>query len=54
MQIFDLGAQDDSFFIAMEYIHGEDIRKVQKRAELYGKRIPTHADRHNLRADHGG
>jgi len=30
VQIFNLGAQDDSFFIAMEYIHGEDVRRVWK------------------------
>ena len=33
VQIFDLGAQDDTYFIAMEYIHGEDLRRVWKRAE---------------------
>ncbi|HZN92186.1 MAG TPA: protein kinase, partial [Myxococcales bacterium] len=30
VQIFNLGAQDDSYFIAMEYIHGEDVRRVWK------------------------
>ncbi|MBL8936028.1 MAG: protein kinase, partial [Archangium sp.] len=32
VQIFDLGQQDDTFYIAMEYIHGEDVRKVWKQA----------------------
>ncbi|MCC6336441.1 MAG: protein kinase [Myxococcales bacterium] len=41
VQIFDLGAQDDSFFIAMEYIHGEDVRRVWKQAEKMGAPIPT-------------
>ncbi|MET0404821.1 MAG: protein kinase [Cystobacter sp.] len=41
VQIFDLGAQDDSFFIAMEYIHGEDLRRVWKRAERSGQLIPV-------------
>jgi serine/threonine-protein kinase len=41
VQIFDLGAQDDSFFIAMEYIHGEDVRRVWKQAEKQGRPIPT-------------
>ncbi|MEW5741560.1 MAG: protein kinase [Myxococcota bacterium] len=41
VQIFDLGAQDDSFFIAMEYIHGEDVRRVWKQAEKQGQPIPT-------------
>ena len=41
VQIYDLGAQDDSFFIAMEYIHGEDLRRVWKRAERGGDLIPV-------------
>ncbi len=40
VQIFDLGAQDDSYFIAMEYIHGEDVRRVWKHADKVGKPIP--------------
>jgi len=40
VQIFDLGQQDDTFFIAMEYIHGEDVRKVWKQAEREGTGIP--------------
>jgi len=40
VQIFDLGQQDDTFFIAMEYIHGEDVRKVWKQAERQGVPIP--------------
>ncbi len=40
VQIFNLGAQGDSFFIAMEYIHGEDVRRVWKRSEAAGKPIP--------------
>jgi serine/threonine protein kinase len=40
VQIFDLGAQDDSFFIAMEFIHGEDVRRVWKHADKIGKPIP--------------
>jgi serine/threonine protein kinase len=41
VQIYDLGSQDDSFFIAMEYIHGEDLRRVWKRAERSGQLIPV-------------
>ncbi len=40
VQIFDLGAQDDSYFIAMEFIHGEDVRRVWKHSEREGKPIP--------------
>jgi eukaryotic-like serine/threonine-protein kinase len=41
VQIFNLGAQDDSYFIAMEYIHGEDVRRVWKRSEQKGTVMPT-------------
>ncbi len=41
VQIYDLGAQDDSFFIAMEYIHGEDLRRVWKRADRADTPIPV-------------
>jgi serine/threonine protein kinase len=40
VQIFNLGAQDDSYFIAMEYIHGEDVRRVWKRSEQKGTPMP--------------
>jgi serine/threonine protein kinase len=39
--IHDLGAQDDSFFLAMEYIHGEDVRRMWKRAAAQGLEIPV-------------
>jgi serine/threonine protein kinase len=39
--IYDLGAQDDSFFIAMEYIHGEDVRRMSKRAGGMGFELPV-------------
>ncbi|WP_338867014.1 protein kinase domain-containing protein [Myxococcus stipitatus] len=41
VQIFDLGAQDDSFFIAMEYIHGEDMRRVWKQSEAMAQPMPV-------------
>ena len=28
IEILDLGAEGDSYFIAMEYIHGEDLRRI--------------------------
>ena len=40
VQIFNLGAQADTFFIAMEYIHGEDVRRVWKKSDAAGKPIP--------------
>jgi serine/threonine protein kinase len=41
VQIFDLGAQDDSFFIAMEYIHGEDLRKLWRYSQTRGMPLPV-------------
>ena len=41
VQIFDLGAQDDSFFIAMEYIHGEDLRKLWRHSQTRGMPLPV-------------
>ena len=41
VQIYDLGSQDDSFFIAMEYIHGEDLRRVWKRADRADTPVPV-------------
>jgi serine/threonine protein kinase len=40
VQIFNLGQQDNSFFIAMEYIHGEDVRRVWKRADAMQREFP--------------
>ncbi len=41
VQIYDLGEQDGSFYIAMEYIHGEDLRRVWRRAEQQGGSLPV-------------
>jgi serine/threonine protein kinase len=40
VQIYDLGEQDETYFIAMEYIHGEDLRRVWRRAESQGQPLP--------------
>ncbi|MGQ0505441.1 MAG: serine/threonine protein kinase, partial [Myxococcaceae bacterium] len=40
VQIFNLGAQDDSYFLAMEYIHGEDVRRISKTADQKGRALP--------------
>jgi serine/threonine protein kinase len=40
VQIFDLGRLDESYFIAMEYVHGRDLRSIQKRARERDQRIP--------------
>jgi len=41
VQIFDLGEQGGTFFIAMEYIHGEDVRRTWKQSVTVGNPIPV-------------
>jgi serine/threonine protein kinase len=40
VHIFDLGRIETSYFIAMEYVHGRDLRTIQKRAREKGLRMP--------------
>jgi serine/threonine protein kinase len=40
VHIFDLGKIERSYFIAMEYVHGRDLRTIQKRAREKGLRMP--------------
>jgi serine/threonine-protein kinase len=40
VQIFDLGRIEKSYYIAMEYVHGRDLRTVMKRAREKGLRMP--------------
>jgi hypothetical protein len=39
-QIFDLGKVDDSFFIALEYVHGRDLRAIFDRMRSKGDSLP--------------
>jgi hypothetical protein len=39
-QIFDLGKVDDSFFIALEYVHGRDLRSIFDRMRNKGESLP--------------
>ncbi|WP_369414523.1 protein kinase domain-containing protein [Corallococcus soli] len=41
VQIYDLGAEGDTFFIAMEYIHGVDARRLWKRSETSNRPLPV-------------
>jgi serine/threonine protein kinase len=40
VQIFDLGRIETSYYIAMEYIHGRDLRTILRRAKDRGLRMP--------------
>jgi serine/threonine protein kinase len=39
-QIFDLGRIEKSYYIAMEYVHGRDLRTIMRRAREKGLRMP--------------
>ncbi|MEZ4296335.1 MAG: protein kinase [Polyangiaceae bacterium] len=39
-QVFDLGKDDNTYWIAMEYLHGEPLREVMRRVEERGQRVP--------------
>ncbi|MGB0678957.1 MAG: serine/threonine protein kinase, partial [Polyangiales bacterium] len=39
-QIFDLGKVDDAYFIAMEYVHGKDLRALFDKARERGRALP--------------
>jgi serine/threonine protein kinase len=39
-QIFDLGKVDDSFFIALEYVNGKDLRAIFDRTRQRGEVMP--------------
>ena len=49
--VFDLGKHDDTYWIAMEYLHGEPLREVMRRTEelgtrdAAGDRVPRHRRR---------
>jgi serine/threonine protein kinase len=40
-QIFDLGKVDDSYFIALEYVYGKDLRAIFDHLRKVGDRMPT-------------
>jgi serine/threonine protein kinase len=38
--VFELGKHDDTYWIAMEYLHGEPLREVMRRTEELGQPMP--------------
>ncbi|MFZ9887692.1 MAG: serine/threonine-protein kinase, partial [Myxococcota bacterium] len=39
-QVFDLGRDEDTYWIAMEFLRGEPLREVMRRAAELGVRVP--------------
>ncbi len=46
--VFDLGKHEDTYWIAMEYLHGEPLREVMRRTEELGTAMPTSRARRPL------
>jgi serine/threonine protein kinase len=40
VQTYDVGVLDNSFYIAMEYLHGEDVRAIMRGINHRGDRMP--------------
>ncbi len=45
--IFDLGRFGDDYFIAMELVHGRDLRQIQDREAQLGRRMPIEIALHS-------
>src|SRR5262245_20817803 len=39
-QVYEVGCADGTYFLAMEYVHGETVRAVLERAVDRGRRLP--------------
>jgi len=40
VQIFDLGKVEGSYFITMEYVHGDDLSQIVKQGQKVGRPLP--------------
>ena len=40
VQVFDIGSQNGEYFFAMEYLHGEDVGNIIRRATSTGGVVP--------------
>ncbi|MBW2452862.1 MAG: serine/threonine protein kinase [Deltaproteobacteria bacterium] len=41
-QVFDLGKDDNTYWIAMEYLHGEPLREIMRHVEDRKQQVPFH------------
>ena len=49
VNIYEVGEADNTYYMAMEYLHGRDIRRIQRQAEKVKKPIPLHVTLEILR-----
>jgi serine/threonine protein kinase len=40
-QVYDIGEEDGTYFFAMEYVHGEDVRALLRKVEVLKRQVPT-------------
>lgn len=40
VQVYDVGEYDGSYFFSMEYVHGRDLRRIQKECDRHGRSLP--------------
>src|SRR5260221_8327021 len=40
-QIFDVETEGGQFLVVMEYVQGDDVRRMEKRARAQGERLPV-------------
>src|SRR5689334_20851311 len=40
VQIYELGSEQDAYYLAMEYIVGEDLRSLAQQSDASGRRPP--------------
>src|SRR4051794_5587721 len=40
VEIYDLGREGEVLFIAMEFVHGEDLRRIVRRCQELGRPLP--------------
>src|SRR5262245_30441487 len=40
VQVYDIGVVDGDYFFSMEFLHGEDVSHLMKRAHALGARLP--------------
>ncbi|HEY8206012.1 MAG TPA: serine/threonine-protein kinase [Myxococcaceae bacterium] len=42
VQLYDMGEVDGSYYLAMEYVHGQDLGRIVRQAHALRQRIPPH------------
>ena len=40
VNVIDVGKTDTTYFIVMEFLHGQDVRKVQRKNAAFGEMVP--------------